>query len=151
MSCGIKEPEFNCTLAEQTVQIKAMIAALVVMFMAAVLSAVPDILNSVNAFRFPAVQFLKEILIHLLTVAVFPQNIDLQCLVNEIFFGIHNVGEVSKGLSVVGRAVNMDMDTAGGICYRSACAEISDKLLNRFYIVVYANGRNKLNGTFSAQ
>lgn len=149
MGGGIKEPEFNCTLAEQTVQIKTVIAALVVMFMAAVLAAVPYILNSVNAFRFPAVQFLKEILIHLLTVSMFPRNIDLQCLVDKIFFGVHNVGKASQGLSVVRRAVNVDMDAAGGICNRPARAKISDELLNRFNIVVYANGRNKLNGIFT--
>ncbi len=141
----------DCPFAEQTVQIKAMIAALMVMFMAAVIASVPYFLNSVNIFRLSAVQFLKEMLIHLLTVSVFPRNIDLQCLVNEIFFGIHNVGEISKGLSVVGRAVDVDMDTAGGICYRPARAKIPDELLDRLYIVVYANGRNKLNGTLAAQ
>lgn len=45
----------------------------------------------------------------------------------------------------------MDMDTAGGICDRPARAKISDELLNRFNIVVYANGRNKFNGAFAAQ
>ena len=48
MSGAVEQPKLNRTAAEQAVQIKAMIAALVVMRCTSVTPAVPDILNSVK-------------------------------------------------------------------------------------------------------
>lgn len=145
VSGGIKQPELDSALLEHAVQVQAVVSAVVVMLAVTVAAVVPDTADLVQGFRLFTIDFIQKALLHLLAILPLPCHLHLHGLVDQILLGSHDVGDVSQSVGVVGRGVQVDVDTATFICNHSSLPKLANNLLYGFDVLIAADGTDQLH------
>ena len=66
---------------------------------------------------------------YFLAIVRYAIGVNLECLEQNIFFGIHNAQQVFQALAIMVCGIHMDMDTAGGIDFSPCGADAADAFL----------------------
>ena len=107
----LEKPEFNRSLCEGGVEVKHVVAAVVVVLCPAVIrtvSLVPDVGELCHRVGLFAVQLLEEGRVDRAAIVVHAAAVQPKGCGEELFVACHDVGEVAEGLRRV--AVGSDVD-----------------------------------------
>ena len=115
-----------------------MIPAVVIMILTAAISVVPQALHLPHRGRLPLIQVIEETGVCFLAV-VFPADPHLQCLVEQVLLGRHDIHNVPECLWRMVGGVHMHMNSAGTVHFCSSRTELPDNFLNGFDIAVLAD------------
>ena len=100
ISRGIKleKSEFNGSLCKSRMVVQHMVSAFVVMSVPSVVSSVldvPEVFEFLHRLRLSAVEFLEEIPVYRLAVAVCPAVVNVDGVYQKAFVACHDVGKIS--------------------------------------------------------
>ncbi|BAE86435.1 hypothetical protein DSY4646 [Desulfitobacterium hafniense Y51] len=126
-------------------QVQTVVPAVMVMLAVTVAVVVPDAADLVQGFGLFTVDFIQKALLHLLAILPLPCHLHLHSLVDQILLGSHDVGDVSQGVGVVRRGIQVDVDTAGLICNHSSLPKLANNLLYSFDVLIAADGTDQLH------
>ena len=109
-----------------------MIAAVVVMLPAAVAAEIPYTAHSFSVRGFLRLSSSRKTLLNFLAILPFSCHIYLHGLIDQIILGGHDVRDVSQGVDVVRRGIQIDRDTSGLIHQHYGLSQLTHKLLYGF-------------------
>ena len=94
----LEKSEFNGPLCKGCMVVQHMVSAFVVMPVSSVVSSVldvPEVFEFLHRLRLSAVEFLEEIPVYRLAVAVCPAVVNVDGVYQKAFMACHDVGKVS--------------------------------------------------------
>ena len=144
--CELKHPELDCSLGEGCMQVKAMVAAFVVMKVSSnggIVSFVPNVSQFVHGLRLNLVEPVKEILVDCLAVVSDAAFVNPHGGNQEAFVACHQIGKVAEGFRRVAGFPYVYMDSASveRIAFRSPVPEPPNEFLQGFDVLVVEDGR----------
>ncbi len=142
MEGAVEPSQFHRAVSvEKAVEVGEMVAAVMVVGIScSVVTVVPDVFDGIKVKVLDSVQLFDQFGVHLFAESC-PFGVDLECLVKEVVLACNDVDEVLYALRCVIRAVEVDVDAAGGVGKAACLAEFSDQTLQGFDVLTVGEDR----------
>ena len=137
----LEKSELDGALGEGGVEVKHVVAAVVVMPVPAVagsVALVPNVCKLAHGGRLLFIQPSEEVGVNCPAVAADSVTVQVQGAGQELFVARHDVGQVAQGLRGVALSsdVNVNSAAAGRVAFCSGLAELADQLLQGVHVCV---------------
>ena len=143
---AVERPELHGPFLENTVEIQAAVAAVVVVGVAAVAAVIPQALELLPRGGLLLIELLQKAGVDFLAVVYFPAAGHFQRLVDHVLLRRHDVDKIPQVQGVEWGGVDVDVDAAGGVGKGAALVpELADELLHRLDVLILADGADHLH------
>lgn len=138
---AVEKPELYSPFGEGGVEVKAMVPAVVVMFIPSEGGLdVPDVGKFFHGLGLRFVQLVKEGAVRLLAISAFSDRVDLEGMVDHVFLAGHQVHQVPQGFRGELLGAHMDVDPAGSVHQGSSLSQRPYHFLQLRDVIVGKDG-----------